>query len=130
MSRPWKRLLSPECLPGKAESFTGSAKTITAKELERVGNGNLFQSLRNLDPSLNIMDNLEFGSDPNKLPNMQLRGTSTFPVESNTDLRSNYQDDPNQPLFILDGFRGQCHENFRLGYEPNPECYNPKRCCS
>ncbi len=44
----------------KAESFTGSAKTITAKELERVGNGNLFQSLRNLDPSLNIMDNLEF----------------------------------------------------------------------
>lgn len=114
MSRPWKRLLSPECLPGKAESFTGSAKTITAKELERVGNGNLFQSLRNLDPSLNIMDNLEFGSDPNKLPNMQLRGTSTFPVESNTDLRSNYQDDPNQPLFILDGFEASATKIFDL----------------
>ncbi len=98
----------------KAESFTGSAKTITAKELERVGNGNLFQSLRNLDPSLNIMDNLEFGSDPNKLPNMQLRGTSTFPVESNTDLRSNYQDDPNQPLFILDGFEASATKIFDL----------------
>lgn len=88
----------------KAESFTGSAKTIRGEELQRVGNGNVFQSLKNMDPSLNIMDNMEFGSDPNKLPTMQLRGTSTFPVEANTDLRSNYQDDPNQPLFILDGF--------------------------
>lgn len=88
----------------KAESFTGSAKTIKGEDLQRVGNGNVFQSLKNMDPSLNIMDNMEFGSDPNKLPTIQLRGTSSFPVESNTDLRSNYQDDPNQPLFILDGF--------------------------
>lgn len=98
----------------KAESFTGSAKTISGKELERVGNGNIFQSLKNLDPSLNIMDNLEFGSDPNKLPTMQLRGTSTFPVEGNSDLRSNYQDDPNQPLFILDGFEASATKIFDL----------------
>lgn len=98
----------------KAESFTGSAKTISGKELERVGNSNLFQSLKNLDPSLNIMDNLEFGSDPNKLPNMQLRGTSTFPVESSSDLRSNYQNDPNQPLFILDGFEASATKIFDL----------------
>lgn len=98
----------------KAESFTGSAKTITSKELERVGNGNIFQSLKNLDPSLNIMDNLEFGSDPNKMPTMQLRGTSTFPIEGNTDLRSNYQDDPNQPLFILDGFETSTTRIFDL----------------
>ena len=87
----------------KAESFTGSAKTIMGDELERVGNGNVFQSLKNLDPSLNIIASMEFGSDPNKLPTMQLRGTSTFPMETSADLRSNYQDDPNQPLFILDG---------------------------
>ena len=98
----------------KAESFTGAAKTITAKELERVGNGNVFQSLRNLDPSLNIMDNLEFGSDPNRLPSMQLRGTSTFPIEGTSDLRSNYQDDPNQPLFILDGFEASATKIFDL----------------
>lgn len=98
----------------KAESFTGAARTITGKEFERVGNGNLFQSLRNLDPSLSIMDNLEFGSDPNKLPAMQLRGTSTFPVEGNTELRSNYQDDPNQPLFILDGFEASATKIFDL----------------
>ena len=98
----------------KAESFTGSAKTISGKDLERVGNGNVFQSLRNLDPSLNIMDNMEFGSDPNKLPSMQLRGTSTFPTDGGTDLRSNYQDDPNQPLFILDGFEATATKIFDL----------------
>lgn len=88
----------------KAESFTGTAKTIKSEELQKVANGNLFESLKNLDPSLNIMDNMEFGSDPNKLPRMQLRGTSTFPTEGNIDLKSNFQDDPNQPLFVLDGF--------------------------
>lgn len=98
----------------KAESFTGSAKTIQGSALQRVGNGNLFQSLRNLDPSLNIMENMEFGSDPNKLPTIQLRGASSFPIESNTDLRSNYQDDPNQPLFILDGFEANVTRIFDL----------------
>lgn len=98
----------------KAESFTGSAKTIQGSALQRVGNGNLFQSLRNLDPSLNIMENMEFGSDPNKLPTIQLRGASSFPIESSTDLRSNYQDDPNQPLFILDGFEAHVTRIFDL----------------
>ena len=98
----------------KAESFTGSAKTIMGDELERVGNGNVFQSLKNLDPSLNIIASMEFGSDPNKLPTMQLRGASTFPMESSTDLRSNYQDDPNQPLFILDGFEASATKIFDL----------------
>ena len=35
----------------KAESFTGSAKTFKKDELKRVGNGNVFQSLKNLDAS-------------------------------------------------------------------------------
>ena len=97
----------------KAESFTGSARTISADDLQRVGNGNIFQSLKNLDPSLNIMDNMEFGSDPNKLPSMQLRGTSTFPIDE-TSLKSQYQDDPNQPLFILDGFEVSATRIFDL----------------
>lgn len=88
----------------KTGSFSGSAKTIRGDELQRVGNVNIFQSLKSIDPSLNIMDNMEFGSDPNKIPVMQLRGTSTFPAEKSHDLKSNYQDDPNQPLFIVDGF--------------------------
>lgn len=83
----------------RAESFTGSATTITHKELLSRGNQNLIQSLKNLDPSLNIAENLSFGSDPNRLPEMELRGTSSFP-----DIKGQYTSNPNLPLFILDGF--------------------------
>lgn len=83
----------------KSESFTGAAQTFTKEQLFQVGNSNVLQSLKNLDPSFNIVQNLAIGSDPNALPTIQLRGQSGFP-----DLRGEYQTDPNQPLFILDGF--------------------------
>lgn len=88
----------------KAESFTGAATTITSKDLMRVGNQNVFQSLKNLDPTLYIADNLNLGSDPNSVPDMSMRGISSFPSTENSSLRSSYQNQPNQPLFILDGF--------------------------
>ena len=91
----------------KAESFTGSVSTISSKELTRVGNKNVFESLKNIDPSIYIMDNLTQGSNPNALPGMEIRGTSSFPLEKNdigVDLKGNYGNIPNMPLFILDGF--------------------------
>ena len=99
----------------KAESFTGSAKTFKKDDLKRVGHGNIFQSLKNLDSSLKIMDNMEMGSDPNSMPDMRLRGTSTFVEEATTTgLRGNYQSQPNQPLFILDGFEVTAETIFDL----------------
>lgn len=83
----------------RAETFTGSAVKITRQELQRGGVTNIFQSLKNIEPSLNIQDNLAFGSDPNKMPEMQIRGASSFP-----DLKGQYATNPNQPLFIVDGF--------------------------
>ena len=62
----------------KAESFTGSTVTMKNEDLKRVGNANVFQSLKSLDPSLMIFDNMEFGSDPNKNPKMTLRGASSI----------------------------------------------------
>lgn len=89
----------------KLESFTGSATTISSKELARVGNKNVIESLKNIDPSLYVMDNLTNGSNPNALPSMEMRGTSSFPVSSSaTQIKGNYTNDPNSPLFILDGF--------------------------
>ncbi|WP_299672112.1 SusC/RagA family TonB-linked outer membrane protein [uncultured Polaribacter sp.] len=91
----------------KANSFTGSTITVTKEELKRVGNANLFQTIRNLDPSIAIFDNFELGSNPNALPDVQIRGTSTLPPEEselNSNLRGNYLRNPNQPLFILNGF--------------------------
>mgnify|MGYP002673042198 CR=1 FL=1 len=58
----------------KKESFTGSSATFKGDELKSVGAQNVLQSLKTLDPSFKIMDNALSGSDPN------------------------------QPLFILDGF--------------------------
>ena len=89
----------------KAGSFTGSALTMKGEDLKRVSNSNVFASLKNLDPSLMIFDNLEFGSDPNKMPMMALRGKTAFDLGSDDiDLKGSYANDPNAPLFILDGF--------------------------
>lgn len=99
----------------KAESYTGAAVTVTQDQLKRVGNQNIFQSLRNIDPSLAISDNLDFGSDPNKLPDMKLRGTSSFPgADDGLDLKGNYMNKPNQPLFILDGFEASVEKIFDM----------------
>ncbi|WP_418992496.1 SusC/RagA family TonB-linked outer membrane protein [Alistipes sp.] len=89
----------------KAESYTGAATTISKSEITRVGNQNLLQSLKNLDPTIYMPDNMTMGSDPNTLPTISMRGTTSFPAESNASaFKSNYQNQPNQPLFILDGF--------------------------
>ena len=87
-----------------ANSFTGAATTITKEDLLKVSNKNLVESLKVLEPSLMIFDNLDFGSDPNQMPEMLLRGTSSFQQDQSVDLRSSYANSPNQPLFILDGF--------------------------
>ena len=83
----------------KKESFTGSATTFKKEELKMVGSQNLIQSLKTLDPSFSIMENNQFGSDPNRLPDIEIRGKTSV-----IGLKEQFGTDPNQPLFILDGF--------------------------
>ena len=83
----------------KKESFTGSAATFEGVELKKVGAQNILQSLKTLDPSFKIADNIQFGSDPNRMPDIEIRGKSSV-----MGLKEQYGTDPNQPLFILDGF--------------------------
>lgn len=83
----------------KKESFSGSATTYTARELKMIGNQNILQSLKTLDPSIAIADNNIFGSDPNRLPDIEIRGKSSV-----IGLTEEFSSNPNQPLFILDGF--------------------------
>ncbi|MGM9727207.1 MAG: carboxypeptidase-like regulatory domain-containing protein [Prevotella sp.] len=82
----------------RKSSFTGSTTTFTKDELKEVGNQNLLKSLKNLDPSFNIEENLAMGSNPNAMPNVQLRGQTSF------NIQGDYDGNQNQPLFILDGF--------------------------
>ena len=83
----------------KANSYTGSVSTVKGEALRAVGNGNILSSLKNIDPSFLMVENLEAGSDPNALPDFQMRGQTGF-----AEVASEYQENPNQPLFILDGF--------------------------
>lgn len=81
------------------ELATGASITVTGEQLKMVGNQNILQSLRTLDPSFKIVENNLNGSDPNSLPEIEVRGANGIP-----DLDANYKGNPNQPLFILDGF--------------------------
>lgn len=80
-------------------SFTGSASTFTTDELKMVGVQNPIASLAALDPAFNVLTNDLAGSDPNHLPDINIRGKSSIIGE-----RDDAVNDPNQPLFIVDGF--------------------------
>jgi TonB-linked SusC/RagA family outer membrane protein len=85
----------------KKESFTGAATTFTGEELKTIGNKNVLESLKALDPSFVQIVNNNMGSDPNTMPTFEIRGRTSI---STSDLNSQFSSDPNQPLFILDGF--------------------------
>ena len=93
----------------KAESFTGAATTFKQADLKRMGNQNILQSLKNMDPSFMVMENVDFGSDPNRTPDIQVRGASSLP-----NVKGEYESNPNQPLFILDGFEATVEKVFDL----------------
>ncbi|MEJ2879794.1 SusC/RagA family TonB-linked outer membrane protein [Pedobacter sp. GR22-6] len=93
----------------KAESFTGAASTFTQEQLRSVGNQNIFQSLKMLDPSFIQVENLQMGSNPNALPDLQIRGANSLP-----DVRGEYSGSPNMPLFILDGFESSLQKIYDL----------------
>lgn len=83
------------------ESFTGAASVYTGAELKAVGNRNILQSLKSLDPAfVEVTNNLQ-GSNPNRLPTFEIRGRTSI---STANLNDQFSSDPNQPLFILDGF--------------------------
>ena len=87
------------------ESFTGSVSTFTGEELKSVGPQNILKSLSVLDPSFILTDNNLTGSNPNTLMDVSINGKINV-----TDLTQEYSVDPNQPLFILDGFESTLQE--------------------
>ena len=85
------------------ESYTGSVSTVNKEELRMFKGQNMLQTLRNIDASLNIAMNNAFGSDPNQLPQINIRGTSSLPM-SIDELNENTRQSVNTPLIIMDGF--------------------------
>ncbi len=86
----------------KKDAFSGASASFNREELKQVANTNVIQALKSLDPSFLVMENNLSGANPNVLPNIELRGKTSITSET---LRDEFTDDPNQPLFILDGFQ-------------------------
>lgn len=93
----------------RKESYTGSAVTMKGEDIKKVSTTNIAKAISVIDPSFRVMDNFDMGSDPNRLPDMRMRGTSTLPGGSSgsgdlVSLQGEYDTYPNQPLLMLDGF--------------------------
>ncbi len=86
----------------KKTSFTGAVHTVTGEELKRIGNQNIIQSLKTLDPSFTVLENNLAGSNPNAMPKIEVRGKTSLPTNT---IKDQFSSDPNAPLFILDGFQ-------------------------
>ncbi|MBL1409450.1 SusC/RagA family TonB-linked outer membrane protein [Sphingobacterium faecale] len=83
------------------DSFTGTTAKFSGDELKAISNNNIIQSLRTLDPSFLQIENNLAGSNPNMMPVIEVRGKSSIPSST---LKDEFGADPNQPLFVLDGF--------------------------
>ncbi len=95
----------------RKEGFTGSALTVSGEDLKKMSATNIAKALAAIDPGFRIMDDIMNGSNPNRLPDLRLRGQATLPGGSNAGVSSDmvalqgeYDTYPNQPLLILDGF--------------------------
>ncbi len=85
------------------ESYTGAVSTITKDEIMSHRGQNMLQTLRNIDPAFNVMRNNEFGSNPNRLPDITVRGNSS--LSSNLEeFNAGNKNNLNTPLIIMDGF--------------------------
>ena len=73
-------------------SYTGSAVSVKGEDLKKISPTNLFKALQAYEPSFQIVENKEAGADPNHVPDILIRGKSSFEGKSNN------------PLFIMDGY--------------------------
>ena len=90
-------------------SFTGAARTITAEELQQGGNQNILSALQNIDPSFVKLANNQMGSNPNAIPDFQIRGAGSI-----SGVRDEYSGNPNMPVFIVDGFETTAEKVFDM----------------
>ena len=76
-------------------SYTGSVTSISQEEILQVSQTNLFKALTTLVPGMRIVENNEQGSNPNYIPELLIRGTTSIATQGELGL--------NTPLIIVDG---------------------------
>ena len=95
----------------KKNAFTGNATVVTKDQLLKTNNKNAIAALQAFEPSFRLKEANLWGSDPNNLPEFTIRGESSIGMNRGLDVesarrsqRTNLADNPNLPIFILDGF--------------------------
>lgn len=83
-------------------TYTGASREISSAELQQFKGRNLFVTLGNIDPAFYVVPNNAQGSNPNLIPDVQLRGTTSLP--NITQLQDGTSAALNTPLIILDNF--------------------------
>lgn len=122
---PKEELLGEVVVTGMFEkdisTFTGAATTISGEELRELGNRNIITKISLLDPSVFIVENNTEGSNPNHLPNIEIRGNSSIPNVGDLDAFNRTQDEArarlNTPLIIFDGFEISLEQLYDLNEE-------------
>ena len=91
----------------RKESFTGNTVSVSKEELLKASKTNVIKALQSFDPSFRIKENNLYGSDPNAVPELYIRGESgvgTKELDAGDFSKANLENNPNLPIFILDGF--------------------------
>lgn len=86
-------------------TFTGSVTQIKGADLKAVTGVNIISAIAALTPGLQLVENTSQGSNPNYVPELVMRGMSSF---------SNEGQDVNQPTIILDGTEISMQELYDL----------------
>ncbi len=79
----------------KRNTYTGAAKSISGDELLSVSPTNILQAISTLDAGLNITQNNSMGSNPNNIPDLVIRSTTSLATNNEVGL--------NSPLIVIDG---------------------------
>ena len=93
----------------KKEGFTGSATTVTGEEIKKLTSNNVLRALSMIDPGFRMNVSNVAGSNPNALPDFEMRGQANMGNYDGEDvviMRGDIDTRPNQPLFVLDGIIG------------------------
>lgn len=86
-------------------SFTGSVTQLKGEDLKQVTGVNIISAIAALTPGLEVVVNSAQGSNPNHVPELVMRGMSSF---------SNEGQSVNQPTIILDGTEISMQELYDL----------------
>lgn len=86
-------------------SFTGAVQQMSGEELKSISGTNIMQAIAALTPGLDVVKNTAQGSNPNNVPELVLRGMTSF---------SNNTQSVNQPTIVLDGVEVSTQELYDL----------------